>query len=90
MVNNPAAKGRISLSRITNTYETGKAVAEMELTLEAVQASAQRRADATGSSVLVYRSLVADSTRPVYGIAYTLPLWGERIGDRIYPQGAAV
>jgi hypothetical protein len=83
-------KGAISLDRITDTYEVGTPVAEMTLSLEAVQASAQRRADATGSSVLVYRSLVSQGTHPVYGIAYTLPVWGERVGNRIYPQGAAV
>jgi hypothetical protein len=57
-----------------------------KLSLEAVQASAQKRADTTGSSVLVYRSLLAETSKPVYGVAFTLPMWGERVGERIYPR----
>lgn len=60
-----------------------------KLSLEAVQASAQKRADTTGSSVLVYRSLLAETSKPVYGVAFTLPMWGERIGERIYPTPTA-
>jgi hypothetical protein len=36
----------------------------------------------TGSSVLIYRSTLPLS-RNEYGAEFTLPTWGERIGDRI-------
>lgn len=59
---------------------------KVTFSLEAAQASAQKMADMTGNSVLVYRSLVSDVIgNPVYGVAYTLPIYGERVGERIYP-----
>jgi hypothetical protein len=53
------------------------------MTLENAQRYAQELANRTGSSVLVYKSLLAPDE---YGTEFTLPTWGERIGDRVYPN----
>ena len=45
---------------------------------------AKRVANETGSSVLVYASTVMPRN---HGIAFTLPNFSVRIGDRIYPDG---
>jgi hypothetical protein len=54
-------------------------------TLTQAQTRAQEVANRTGSSVLVYRSLLREDEED-YGTAFTLPSFAERIGERIYPE----
>lgn len=50
---------------------------------------AQRHADKTGNSVLVYQKLnggyLNGELLPEFGIAYTLPNFAVRVGERYYP-----
>ena len=55
-------------------------------TLEYAKQEGQRLANKMGSSVLIYRSQLREDEPAVYGVAYTVPCFAERIGDRIYPQ----
>ena len=54
------------------------------MTLDDAIAQAKDVANITGNGVLVYRAVHND--RGEYGIAYTLPMWGERVVERIYPE----
>ena len=59
------------------------------MTYERAVELAQRCANRTGSSTLVYLA-THNLSRPEevrYGYDFTLPTWGKRIGDRIYPNG---
>jgi hypothetical protein len=57
------------------------------MTLANALAYAHRAANRTGSSVLVYRNLAAAAqNREEYGFDFTLPMFGERVGDRIEPE----
>lgn len=47
---------------------------------------AQRTANRTGNSVLVYRCTHQPESSAAYGFDYTLPAFGERVGDRIEPE----
>ena len=53
------------------------------MTLEQAREKAQQIANETGSSVLVYQSQLHPEE---YGTEFTLPTFGTRIGERIYPQ----
>jgi hypothetical protein len=56
------------------------------MTLAQATAQAQKTANESGSSVLIYRATY-NLTQPArYGVAFTLPMWGERIGERVYPE----
>ena len=61
------------------------------MTYDRALALAQRCANRTGSSTIVYLAThnleLPEEVR--YGYDFTSPLWGKRIGDRIYPQDAA-
>lgn len=60
------------------------------MTLEKAKREARMIAETTGSSVLVYRSLlICDQTTPEYFTAYTLPSFGEGV-ERIYPSGRTI
>ena len=50
---------------------------------------AQRCANRTGSSTLVYLAThnLQHPEEVRYGYDFTLPTWGKRIGNRIYPNG---
>lgn len=58
------------------------------MTYDRALALAQRCANRTGSSTIVYLAThnleLPEEVR--YGYDFTLPLWGKRIGNRIYPQ----
>jgi hypothetical protein len=56
------------------------------MTLRQAQTEARKIADQTRSSVLVYRATHNLDRPGQYGVAFTLPMWGERIGNRIYPS----
>ena len=56
------------------------------MTLANALAYAHRTANRTGSTVLVYRCTHQPESAPAYGFDFTLPTWGERIGDRIEPE----
>ena len=58
------------------------------MTLEQAQLAAQRCANRTGSTVLVYKMThrVNIPEDQAYGFDFTLPTWGTRIGDRIEPE----
>jgi hypothetical protein len=59
--------------------------------LDHMKRYAQKLANETGSSVLIFRAThLPANALPVYGVAFTLPPFATRIGDRIYPQGDAV
>jgi hypothetical protein len=58
------------------------------MTLANALVYAQRTANRTGSSVVVYRCTHQPEAAPAYGFDYTLPTFGERVGDRIYPDAA--
>jgi len=55
------------------------------VTYDEAKKKALKIANETGNSILVYKS-----TLPVqegeYGVAFTLPAFGERVGDRVYPE----
>ena len=58
------------------------------MTYERAFELAQRCANHTGSSTLVYLA-THNPSHPEevrYGYDFTLPTWGKRIGDRIYPN----
>jgi hypothetical protein len=55
------------------------------MTLDDAVCEAHKIANSSGVSVLVYKATHNDLGE--YGVAYTLPMWGERVGDRIYPGG---
>ena len=61
------------------------------MTYDRALALAQRCANRTGSSTIVYLAThnleLPEEVR--YGYDFTLPLCGKRIGNRIYPQDAA-
>jgi hypothetical protein len=52
------------------------------MTKEKAQDRAQRIANETGSSTLVYFTKVGHR----YGVSFTLPIHGIRLGERYYPQ----
>lgn len=54
------------------------------MSYEQAKNNAQRYADRTGNSVLVYKATHREGI-DIYGFSCTLPMWGERIGDRLYP-----
>ena len=57
------------------------------MTLEFARKEAQRRANETGNSYIVVRAKhnldIPEDDR--YMVCLTLPLHGDRVGDRIYP-----
>ncbi len=54
-------------------------------TAEQARTRAQQMADESGSSVLVYKAL-HNKSKEQYGAAFTLPHFGERVGNRIEPK----
>jgi len=59
------------------------------MTYERAFELAQRCTNRTGSSVLIYLAThnLSHPEEDRYGYDFTLPTWGKRIGDRIYPNG---
>jgi len=55
-------------------------------TLLYAKEEAQKLANKTGSSVIIYRSQLRQDEPEVYGVHYTLPVFSERVGERIYPK----
>ena len=53
------------------------------MTLSQAKIKAQRVSNESGSSVLVYKSLLHPLS---YDVAFTLPAHAERVGDHINPQ----
>jgi hypothetical protein len=56
------------------------------MTLATAQQLAQRCANNTGGSVVVYQDLHKLDGVERYNYDFTLPAFGKRIGERIYPQ----
>ena len=57
------------------------------MTLEHALVKAQQTANRTGCSVLVYRATHLPADAPnVYGVEFTLPIFGVRVGERIEPD----
>lgn len=57
------------------------------MTLQTAQQLAQRCANHTGSSTLVYQDTHKNDGVLRYNYDFTLPTFGIRVGERIYPNG---
>ena len=58
-------------------------IAETEDNRKGAFIKAQKIANETGSSVIVYQSLLRSEE---FGVAFTLPTWGVRVSERIEPE----
>lgn len=57
------------------------------MTYEAAKKKAFRIANDTGNSVLIYKSTLPNGEdTEEYGVAFTLPAFANRVGDRVYPE----
>jgi hypothetical protein len=57
--------------------------------LAGARKEAQRVSNRTGSPTLVYKSLLRQDEPAHYGVSFTVPIFGQRIGERYYPQPSA-